>query len=101
MFGLTNKNTTTLKPFSQDLVGAVADPPGCPGEKLSLSPSSLSDNSFPGCALLASGHALTEAKLHYNFVNLVSSYKEYRALTFLDTIYARGQPKEVRLCESR
>jgi len=62
---------------------------------------SLSDNSFPGCALLASGHALTEAKLHYNFVNLVSSYKEYRALTFLDTIYARGQIKEVRLCESR
>jgi hypothetical protein len=58
-------------------------------------------NTFPGCALLASGHALTEAKLHYNFVNRASIYKEYRALTFLDTIYARGQTKEVRLCESR
>ena len=43
MFGLTNKNTTTLKPFSQvfTCVASAADQPGCPGEKLSLSPSSL------------------------------------------------------------
>jgi hypothetical protein len=34
-------------------------------------------------------------------INIRSYYKEYRALTFLDTIYARGQTKEVRLCESR